>query len=66
MTPHLILASASPRRRQLLAEAGYAFEVDPSDVDEPEPGPGTLAGRLRGAARLAEGGGRGATAGRRA
>ena len=33
----LILASASPRRRQLLAEAGYAFEVDPSDVDEPEP-----------------------------
>lgn len=37
----LILASASPRRRQLLAEAGYVFEVDPSDVDEPEPGPGT-------------------------
>ena len=36
ITP-LILASASPRRRQLLTEAGYAFEVDPSDVDEPEP-----------------------------
>lgn len=35
----LILASASPRRRQLLAQAGYHFEVDPSDVDEPEPGP---------------------------
>jgi septum formation protein len=34
----LILASASPRRRQLLAEAGYVFEVDPSDIDEPEPG----------------------------
>src|SRR5438270_13630928 len=33
----LILASASPRRRQLLAEAGYAFEVDPSHVDEPDP-----------------------------
>ncbi len=33
----LILASASPRRRQLLAEAGYRFEVDPSDVDEPGP-----------------------------
>src|SRR5947209_10081048 len=33
----LILASASPRRRQLLAEAGYAFEVDPSRIDEPEP-----------------------------
>lgn len=38
--PRLILASASPRRRALLAEAGYDFEVDPSDVDEPEPGPG--------------------------
>ena len=36
----LILASASPRRRQLLEEAGYAFEVDPSDVDEPGPEPG--------------------------
>jgi septum formation protein len=36
----LILASASPRRRLLLAEAGYRFEVDPSDVDEPPPGPG--------------------------
>ena len=33
----LILASASPRRRQLLAEAGYEFVVDPSDVEEPEP-----------------------------
>jgi septum formation protein len=39
--PKLILASASPRRRQLLAVAGYAFEVDPSDVDEPEPPDGT-------------------------
>ncbi len=35
--PRLILASASPRRRSLLAEAGYEFVVDPSDVDEPEP-----------------------------
>ena len=40
MTPRLILASASPRRRLLLEEAGYAFDVDPSDVDEPEPAPG--------------------------
>ncbi len=24
-----------------MTEAGYPFEVDPSDVDEPEPGPGT-------------------------
>src|SRR4051794_7967200 len=37
MNSSLILASASPRRRQLLAEAGYRFEVDPSDVDEPPP-----------------------------
>jgi nucleoside triphosphate pyrophosphatase len=37
MKPTLILASASPRRRQLLAEAGYTFEVDPSDVAEPDP-----------------------------
>src|SRR5262249_9518957 len=40
----LILASASPRRRQLLAEAGYDFEVDPSEVEEPEPVPGTEPG----------------------
>jgi septum formation protein len=33
----LILASASPRRRQLLTDAGYRFEVDPSHVDEPDP-----------------------------
>ncbi len=32
--PRLILASASPRRQNLLREAGYAFEVDPADVDE--------------------------------
>jgi len=38
----VILASSSPRRRGLLAGAGYAFEVDPSDIREPEPGPGTL------------------------
>jgi septum formation protein len=38
--PALILASASPRRRQLLAEAGYTFEVDPSDLVEDDPKPG--------------------------
>ena len=32
--PRLVLASASPRRRELLAAAGLAFEVDPADVDE--------------------------------
>jgi septum formation protein len=34
MTPKLILASASPRRRELLAQAGYRFEVQPSSVPE--------------------------------
>lgn len=35
--PTLILASASPRRRQLLTEAGFSIEVDPSNIEEPEP-----------------------------
>lgn len=30
----LILASASPRRRELLAQAGFSFEVAPADVPE--------------------------------
>jgi len=30
----MVLASASPRRRRLLAEAGYTFEVVPPDIDE--------------------------------
>jgi len=30
----LVLASASPRRRELLAQAGYVFEVQAADVDE--------------------------------
>jgi septum formation protein len=32
--PHFILASGSPRRAFLLSAAGYAFSVEPSDVDE--------------------------------
>lgn len=35
--PRLVLASASPRRRQLLAEHGYAFTVAPADVEEIAP-----------------------------
>jgi septum formation protein len=31
---HLILASASPQRRAILAEAGIAFTVRPADVEE--------------------------------
>jgi len=42
--PVLILASASPRRRQLLAQAGVDFEIIESGIDErrdeAEPGPG--------------------------
>lgn len=34
--PRLILASASPSRRQLLLSAGLAFDVEPSGVDEDE------------------------------
>jgi len=33
----LLLASNSPRRRELLSNAGFDFEVIPSDVDEGEP-----------------------------
>ncbi len=33
--PHLILASRSPRRRELLSEAGFEFDIDPpSSPDE--------------------------------
>jgi septum formation protein len=35
----LVLASASPRRRELLAQAGYTFEVRPAHIPEdPRPG----------------------------
>jgi septum formation protein len=40
----LILASASPRRRELLAQAGLEFVVEPADIDEtPLPGEGAAA-----------------------
>jgi septum formation protein len=32
----LILASASPRRRELLLDAGFVFDVEPAHVDEAE------------------------------
>ncbi|MCL4560714.1 MAG: Maf family protein [Chloroflexi bacterium] len=49
--PNLLLASNSPRRRQLLELAGWAFTPSPSDVDE-----AVLPGELPGAyvLRLAE------------
>ena len=45
----LVLASASPRRRELLARAGIRFEVTPSNVSErarPGEAPAQLARRL--------------------
>lgn len=36
MKDRLVLASASPRRRQLLAEHGYRAEVCPADIEESE------------------------------
>lgn len=44
--PRLILASGSPRRQQLLREAGYAFTIDPADVDEDDYPDGTKPGDL--------------------
>ena len=34
MTPRLILASASPRRRELLTQVGLEFDVVPAHIDE--------------------------------
>jgi septum formation protein len=45
----LVLASASPRRRELLAQAGYTFTVEAADVDEsvrPTESPGEYVQRL--------------------
>ena len=47
--PCLVLASASPRRREILRQAGLAFIVQPSTIDEsPHPGetPAELVARL--------------------
>ena len=35
--PHLILASASPRRSALLSQIGLTFKIHPSDIVEPAP-----------------------------
>lgn len=34
MSAHLVLASASPRRKMLLEQAGYRLLVQPADIDE--------------------------------
>jgi septum formation protein len=57
--PDLVLASASPRRRELLERLGLSLQVEPVDLDEtPQPGeaPRAYAARLaldKGAAALA-------------
>ncbi len=46
--PPLVLASASARRRELLLQAGYRFEVEPAETDEtPLPGEQAVALALR-------------------
>ena len=50
--PRFILASASPRRQDLLRDAGYAFDVDPADIDEDDYPQGMLPTAI--AMRLAE------------
>ncbi|MDR2300495.1 MAG: Maf family protein [Deltaproteobacteria bacterium] len=47
--PLFVLASASPRRRELLAATGLTFSIAPTDVDEsvgPNESPEELVGRL--------------------
>lgn len=34
MNKPIILASRSPRRQELLRQAGIAYEVDPADIEE--------------------------------
>jgi len=51
----LVLASASPRRRELLTQAGYSFEVHPAHIPEdPTPGEDPIAYVVRLAREKAE------------
>ncbi len=51
----LVLASASPRRKELLAQAGYAFTVAPAHIpEEPLPGESPIAYVVRLAREKAE------------
>src|SRR5207237_1297924 len=44
--PRLILASASPRRQELLRAAGYHFEIHPANIDEEDYPPALRPGNL--------------------
>jgi septum formation protein len=44
--PLLVLASRSPRREELLREAGFTFVVDPADVEEDDYPPDILPAEL--------------------
>jgi septum formation protein len=51
----LVLASASPRRRELLTQAGFTFEVRPAHIpEEPKPGEDPIAYVVRLAREKAE------------
>jgi septum formation protein len=51
----LVLASASPRRRDLLSQAGYQFQVHPADIPEdPMPGEDPIVYVIRLARQKAE------------
>jgi len=51
----LVLASSSPRRRELLAQIGYRFEVHPAHIpEEPRPGEDPIAYVVRLAREKAE------------
>jgi septum formation protein len=55
LNPSLLLASASPRRADLLRAAGIPFDVDPADVDERlQPGEDALSYVVRVARAKAE------------
>ena len=51
--PDLVLASASPRRRELLEQLGLALQVTPADIDE-TPAARRAPGRIRAARRRRE------------
>ena len=44
--PRLVLASASPRRQDLLREAGFAFDIEPANIDEGDVPDGLTPGAL--------------------